>query len=148
MAIMLDHPRQSLYKREKTFHKMEKGDIGIHEKAHKQDTSQTQQPHFTIVTSAPTSPFNTNHIQPLHLTFKTKYSCFSPNHSTPIPNRNVTILTLTKSPSKYNIILYACTNENYLIPSVPILPHSTPQNRIIPHITSCVDSGRCDGVIL
>ena len=41
--------------REKTFRK--KGDIGIREKAHKQDTSQTQQPHSTIVTSAPTSPF-------------------------------------------------------------------------------------------
>ena len=47
-----------------------KGDIGIREKAHKQDTSQTQQPHFTIVTSAPTSPFQhkshsttTSHIQ-------------------------------------------------------------------------------------
>ena len=78
--------------------------------------------------------FNTNHTQPLHLTFKTKYSCFSPNHSTPIPNRKVTILTPTKSQSKYNMILYACTNEKYLIPiSVPI--YTPTHYRIIAHTT-------------
>ena len=93
--------------------------------------------------------FNTNHAQPLHLIFK---ACFSPNHSTPIRNRKVTILTPTKSQSKYStiiMILYACTNEKYLIPiSVPILPHTTPQHRIIPTLQFCVDGGRCDGVIL
>ena len=94
----------------------------------KQDTSQTQQPHSTIITSAPTSPFQhksrsttTSHIQ-------------SMLHSTPIRN---SILTPTKSQSKYStiiMILYACTNEKYLIPiSVPILPHTTPQDRITPH---------------
>ena len=32
------------------------------------------------------------------------------------------------------MILYACTNQKYLIPiSVPILPHTTPQDKIIPH---------------
>ena len=32
------------------------------------------------------------------------------------------------------MILYACTNQKYLIPiSVPILSHTTPQDRIIPH---------------
>ena len=58
-----------LHKREKT-----KWDIGIREKAHKQDTSQTQQPHSTIITSAPTSPFQhksrsttTSHIQSMLL---------------------------------------------------------------------------------
>ena len=123
-----------IYKREKTFQK------GIREKAHKQDTSQTQQPHFTIVTSAPTSPFQ-------HKSHSTTTSHIHIHASLPTtPNRKVTILTPTKSQSK---ILYACTNEKYLIPiSVPILPHTTPQDRIIPHITSCVDSGRCDGVIL
>ena len=115
----------------------------------KKHTNKTHHRHNNLISPSslqhPPHLFNTNHTQPLHLTFKTKYSCFSPNHSTPIPN---TILTPTKSQSKYNMILYACTNEKYLIPiSVPILPHTTPQDRIIPHITSCVDSGRCNGVI-
>ena len=78
--------------------------------------------------------FNTNHAQPLHLIFK---ACFSPNHSTPIQNRKVTILTPTKSQSKYStiiMILYACTNEKYLIPiSVPILPHTTTQDSPYAH---------------
>ena len=119
----------------------------------KKHTNKTHHRHINLISPSslqhPPHLFNTNHTQPLHLTFKTKYSCFSPNHSTPIPNRKVTNLTPTKSQSKYNMILYACTNEKYLIPiSVPILPHTTPQDRIIPHITSCVYSGRCDGVIL
>ena len=64
-----------LYIQEKKhFIKWKKGDIGIREKAHKQDTSQTQQPHSTIITSAPTSPFQhksrsttTSHIQSMLL---------------------------------------------------------------------------------
>ena len=32
--------------------------------------------------------------------------------------------------------------------SVPILPHTTPQDKIIPTLQFCVDGGRCDGVIL
>ena len=120
ITCMLD---LSMYKREKPFHKLEKGDIGIREKAHKQDTSQTQ--HLIPPSSLQHPPhlFNTSHAQPLHLIFK---ACFSPNHSTPIRN---SILTPTKSQSKYStiiMILYACTNEKYLIPiSVPILPHTT-----------------------
>ena len=51
------HTHYNYIPRKQAFHKMEKRDIGIREKAHKQDTSQTQQPHSTIVTSAPTSPF-------------------------------------------------------------------------------------------
>ena len=96
----------------------------------KKHTNKTHHRHNNLISPSslqhPPHLFNTNHTQPLHLTFKTKYSCFSPNHSTPIPNRKVTILTPTKSQSKYNMILYACTNEKYLIPvSVPILPHTT-----------------------
>ena len=57
------------------------------------------------------------------------------NHSTPIPNR---ILTPTKSQSKYSTFcVHALMSNNYLIPiSVPILPHTTPQDRIILHSTN------------
>ena len=104
----------------------------------KKHTNKTHHRHNHLIPPSslqhPPHLFNTNHAQPLHLIFK---ACFSPNHSTPIRNRKVTILTPTKSQSKYStiiMILYACTNEKYLIPiSVPILPHTTPQDRIIPH---------------
>ena len=44
------------------------------------------------------------------------------------------------------MILYARTNENYLIPiSVPILHLKTES---YPTLQFCVDEGRCDGVIL
>ena len=107
----------------------------------KKHTNKTHHRHNHLIPPSslqhPPHLFNTNHSQPLHLIFK---ACFSPNHSTPIRNRKVTILTPTKSQSKYStiiMILYACTNEKYLIPiSVPILPHTTPQDRIIPHIIS------------
>ena len=103
----------------------------------KKHTNKTHHRHNNLISPSslqhPPHLFNTNHTQPLHLTFKTKYSCFSPNHSTPIPNRKVTILTPTKSQSKYNMILYAWTNEKYLIPiSVPILPHTTGPHYISP----------------
>ena len=101
----------------------------------KKQTNKTHHRHNNLIPPSslqhPPHLFNTNHSQPLHLIFK---ACFSPNHSTPIRN---SILTPTKSQSKYStiiMILYACTNEKYLIPiSVPILPHTTPQDRIIPH---------------
>ena len=84
-------------------------------KSVKKHTNKTHHRHNHLISPSslqhPLHLFNTNHTQPLHLTFKTKYSCFSPNHSTP---RKVTILTPTKSQSKYNMILYACTNEKYL----------------------------------
>ena len=73
----LDHGSSILYiytREKKHFIKWKKGDIGISEKAHKQDTSQTQQPHSTNITSAPTSPFQhksrsttTSHIQSMLL---------------------------------------------------------------------------------
>ena len=47
---------------------------------------------------------------------------------------------------KNNMILYACTNEKYLIPiSVPILHLKTES---YPTLQFCVDEGGCDGVIL
>ena len=98
----------------------------------KKHTNKTHHRHNNLIPPSslqhPPHLFNTNHSQPLHLTFK---ACFSTNHSTPIRN---SILTPTKSYSTIIMILYACTNEKYLIPiSVPILPHTTPQDRIIPH---------------
>ena len=75
------HSKKRKETREKI--KWKKGDIGIREKAHKQDTSQTQQPHSTIVTSAPTSPFQlqrkshsttTSQIQNMHASLQPLHS--------------------------------------------------------------------------
>ena len=41
------------------------------------------------------------------------------------------------------MILYACTNEkNLILISVPILPHTTPQDRVVPRFISveCVST--------
>ena len=53
---------------------------------------------------------NTNHTQPLHLTFKTS------NHSY---SNKITIQIFNNM-----MIRYACTNEKYLIP-ISIIPHTT-----------------------
>ena len=90
----------------KTFHEMEKGDIGIHEKSTEtRPISQTQQPHSTIVTSAPTSPFQHKSHSTTTFHIQNKICMLLSNHSTPIPNRKVTILTPTKSQSKYSRII-------------------------------------------
>ena len=106
----------------------------------KKHTNKTHHRHNNLIppTSLQHPPhlFNTNHAQPLHLIFK---ACFSPNHSTPIRNRKVTILTPTKSQSKYStivMILYACTNESdpYIRPYTPT--HYTSRQNHTPHYIS------------
>ena len=80
----------------------EKGDIGIREKAHKQDTSQTQQPHSTIVTSAPTSPFQ--HKSTLnHYVSHSKHASLP---TTPLPSE-------TGNHSYSNKITIQIFNNNY-----------------------------------
>ena len=84
-----------------------KGNIGIREKAHKQDTLQTQQPHSTIVTSAPTSPFQhkshsttTSHIQNKICVFLSL-----PLHSHPKQKSNHSYFNKI---SKYSTIIWFC----------------------------------------
>ena len=117
------HSKKRKETREKKHFK--KGDIGIREKAHKQDTSQTQQPHFTIVTSAPTPPFQhkSHSTTTSHIQNKIFMLLSQPLHSHP-KQKGYHSYSNKITQSKYN--LYACTNEKYLIPiSVPILPHTT-----------------------
>ena len=126
-TLQLHSKKRKETREKKHFIKWKKGDIGIREKAHKQDTSQTQQPHFTIVTSAPTSPFQhkSHSTTTSHIQNKISMLLSQPLHSHP-KQKGYHSYSNTKSQSKYNMILYACTNEKYLIPiSVPILPHTT-----------------------
>ena len=100
-----------------------KGDIGIREKAHKQDTSQTQQPHSTIVTSAPTSPFQlqrkshstpTSQIQNMHASLQPLHS-YPEQKSNHSYSNKITIQIFNNMMILYvAVVLYYCGVCKYL----------------------------------
>ena len=136
MFLLVHVSSNAIYTREKN----------ISEKGGNRDPSKsTQTRHITDTTT----PFHHHHFS-THLTFSiatqitlnhyishSKHASLQPLHSYPEQKSNhsysnkITIQILNN--------MYACTNEKYLIPiSVPILPHTIPQDSIIPHTTNFV----------